>query len=419
MKDRFSPHQFDSSCPLCPHGPMISIDGRKLRYVCSAFRRKGDCARDALEAASNDGGRWLVDKLLSVDPARRGYCSDCDCLFILSDSAITHAEHTCQLHITDQLLRMPSYLLRPLTDAKANAQYLFSLDSLNHIYSILQQLGVQLLVCVGTPRLHEFIQLQRSYKSQPMDSYLLDMDVRLRYFGDSQRFSRFNMINGFFFTEPDEFQFKRFCLEQHAQSTSLIFCDPPFAAPLTLLLNHLMTKLGSSLPRSRLFTNLKISAEDAPMPFPTMLVLPYFFDRKLQKIDPRFSLLDYKVTYANHARFDCGDVGLPNGGRRRNSVVRLFTNLNPSAVAPPVSLSDKYRFCEQCSRYSFVTNHHCSLCNRCPTRHGDTYSHCHRCGRCRPPNRVHCLHCDRCVLLGSCAHKRKSSRVLSSHTPSK
>ncbi|KAF8560534.1 hypothetical protein P879_03321, partial [Paragonimus westermani] len=66
--------------------------------------------------------------------------------------------------------------------------------------------------------------------------------------------------------------------------------------------------------------------------------------RKLARLNPTFSLLDYKITYANHARFDCGDTtSLKMKGKRRDSVVRIFTNLPPSLVAPPPQLTNEFR----------------------------------------------------------------------------
>ncbi|CAH8497424.1 unnamed protein product [Heterobilharzia americana] len=135
---------------------------------------------------------------------------------------------------------------------------------------------------------------------------------------------------------------------------------------------------------------------------PYLLVLPYFFEKKLQKIAPSVNLLDYKITYENHSRMDydkndmevdemtTSNSNKSNTGQRRDSIVRLFTSLPPSSVHPPKSLEASFRFCEICQRYSHITNLHCAKCNRCTTKNGPTYVHCDKCGRCRPTKKFHC-----------------------------
>ncbi|KAF6773861.1 hypothetical protein AHF37_07506 [Paragonimus kellicotti] len=372
MSALFSAVQFLDGCPHCPHGPMLAKSSNPVSFVCTAFRRKGDCARDAQSTRELPPTQSSLVELQSVEPEKRAYCFDCDHLFVSSSSDKRHASHQVSLGITDQLLRMPSFLLRPMTNSHSHSQYFFSLDTLNHLYSIMHQLDVRFVICVGTPRLHEFVQLQRSCRQQSMNSYLLDMDFRLQWFYSPNQFS-----------SPGR-----------TYENCLVFCDPPFAAPMVLVLDNL-SKLGSYLLSGNIGCGNKTGTH---LFCRTMLVLPHFFDRKLAKLNPNFSLLDYKITYTNHARFDCDDTTSPKiRGRRRDSVVRIFTNLPPSLVAPPPQLTAEFRYCKPCARYSFRNNIHCSHCNRCPTKHGQTYVHCHHCGRCRPPGRAHCFECGRCV----------------------
>ncbi|KAA3679288.1 uncharacterized protein DEA37_0003235 [Paragonimus westermani] len=226
---------------------MLARSFNPVRFVCTAFRRKGDCARDAQSNRELPSKQSSLVELQSVEPEKRAYCFDCDHLFVSSNSNKRHESHQVSLGITNQLLRMPSFLLRPMANSHSHSQYFFSLDTLNHLYSIIHQLGVQFVTCVGTPRLHEFVQLQRSCRQQSMNSYLLDMDFRLQCFYNPNQFSRYNMINGFFFTQDDRNRFGSFCNGPgRTYENCLIFCDPPFAAPLVFVLENL-SKLGSYL----------------------------------------------------------------------------------------------------------------------------------------------------------------------------
>ncbi|KAF7234375.1 hypothetical protein EG68_12298 [Paragonimus skrjabini miyazakii] len=182
MSAPFSAVQFLGGCPQCPHGPMLAKSSSPVSFVCTAFRRKGDCVRDAQSSRELPPAQTSLMELQSVEPEKRAYCFDCDHLFVSSNSDKRHASHQVSLGITDQLLKMPSFLLRPKTNSHSHSQYFFSLDPLNHLYSIIHQLDIRFVICVGTPRLHEFVQLQRSCRRQSMNSYLLDMDFRLQWF---------------------------------------------------------------------------------------------------------------------------------------------------------------------------------------------------------------------------------------------
>ncbi|TGZ68417.1 hypothetical protein CRM22_004258 [Opisthorchis felineus] len=290
-----SESQFGVQCPSCAHGPMLSLATQPTKYACSAFRRQGDCEQDRIAAQNSiSSTRWPVDRLRSSSPCRRGYCLDCDSLFLVTSKYPDHRLHQCHIGLADELLNMPTYLLRPLEKSESNAQYLYSLDTLNELYSLLHQLNIQFVVCVGCPRLHEFIQLERRIRGQKIDSYLLDIDFRLQYF-HKRHFSRYNMVNNYFFSSEHRSQFQQFC--QHMDGNGLIFCDPPFAAPLRLLLDQL-ARLGDMLPTTDTPVNHGGMNSDRHGFFPVMITLPHFFDRKLKKINPLFTLLDYKVGWS-------------------------------------------------------------------------------------------------------------------------
>ncbi|CAH8502022.1 unnamed protein product [Schistosoma mattheei] len=79
--------------------------------------------------------------------------------------------HGPMLKIVDQTSRSFHYACSAFRD---KSEY-----TLNRLYSIIQKLSVDYVICIGSPRLHDFIQLQHIHRGQLLDSYLLDMDIRL------------------------------------------------------------------------------------------------------------------------------------------------------------------------------------------------------------------------------------------------
>ncbi|KAA0725201.1 Zinc finger CCHC domain-containing protein 4 [Triplophysa tibetana] len=96
-------------------------------------------------------------------------------------------------------------------------------------------------------------------------------------------------------------------------------------------------------------------------------IFPYFFESRILECFPSFSMLDYQVDYDNHALYKHGKTG------RKQSPVRLFTNLSPKDIILPAD--EGYRFCSICERYVSAGNKHCPRCNTCPSKHGDIVPH--------------------------------------------
>lgn len=69
----------------------------------------------------------------------------------------------------------PTELLEPLDNAKKEAQYLFSKKSTQDIVNMLLKLGAKQVLCIGTPRIHEYI---TECHIDEMSSLLLDFDGR-------------------------------------------------------------------------------------------------------------------------------------------------------------------------------------------------------------------------------------------------
>ncbi|XP_051698203.2 rRNA N6-adenosine-methyltransferase ZCCHC4 isoform X3 [Oryctolagus cuniculus] len=69
---------------------------------------------------------------------------------------------------------------------------------------------------------------------------------------------------------------------------------------------------------------------------------------------------DGKVDYDNHALYKHGKTG------RKQSPVRIFTNIPPSKIILPTE--EGYRFCPLCQRYVSTENQHCEHCNSCSSK---------------------------------------------------
>ncbi|VDD77622.1 unnamed protein product [Mesocestoides corti] len=290
-----------------------------------------------------------------------------------------HQTHRIKSSLSKAMLSMPSYLLEPLEESSEHAQYFFSIEWLNFMLSTLHALRIDNVLCVGSPRLFDFLSAcgKKTHKPLSVRKFLLDLDVRLASFYPPSLFARFNALNGYFFSPAEEESARTFM--HSCNGNTLIFCDPPFGVfmePLVETLNRLKEEIGCS--------NTFM-----------MVTIPYFIGRKLIQVAPLMKMLDYKVTYENHVRFmSSGHDG--NNSKRRVSVVRLFTDAPAHKIVPPKTIADDYWFCESCQRYSDIKNKHCNMCNACTTPHGETYVHCKPCGTCQPPSYQHCDVCNTC-----------------------
>lgn len=65
--------------------------------------------------------------------------------------------------------------MKPLESAKKEAQYLFAKRSTQAIVNMLRSAGVRSVLCIGAPRIHEFV---KNTHSSDMESMLLDFDHR-------------------------------------------------------------------------------------------------------------------------------------------------------------------------------------------------------------------------------------------------
>ncbi|XP_070228329.1 rRNA N6-adenosine-methyltransferase ZCCHC4 isoform X3 [Bos mutus] len=99
---------------------------------------------------------------------------------------------------------------------------------------------------------------------------------------------------------------------------------------------------------------------------------------------------DGKVDYDNHALYKHGKTG------RKQSPVRIFTNIPPNKIILPIE--EGYRFCPLCQRYVSLENQHCEHCNSCTSKDGRKWNHCFLCKKCVKPSWIHCSICNHCAL---------------------
>ncbi|XP_057711892.1 rRNA N6-adenosine-methyltransferase ZCCHC4 [Corythoichthys intestinalis] len=420
----------DTSTPRCPHGPTLLFEkqgkGGQRFYACSACRDRKECSffqwedekvsevrkmsreaenqRKKLPPFSQEQYSARFQQFLALAPDQMKFCQDCQ-LLLLPDEMMAHGTHA-QVPVAIRQLRRPSGLLRPLDNKKSHAQYLFTERTARFLLSTLTDLGYNKVLCVGTPRLHELIKTDG--KSRAMTSLLLDIDFRYGQFYSQNEFCHYNMFNHHFFDSQTSSEVVRAFLRESNGEKAVMVADPPFGG--------LVKPLAKSFSRiSQTWRELQ-SDDSSNVDIPMIWIFPYFFEPRILECLPSLTMLDYQVDYDNHSLYKHGKTG------RKQSPVRLFTNITPSKIALPED--EGYRFCAICARYVWSLNTHCLTCNVCPSKDGRQWKHCSLCERCVKPSWRHCQSCDRCALpdhpcnqskvkegcfnCASLGHKRKS-----------
>ncbi|XP_007448864.1 PREDICTED: zinc finger CCHC domain-containing protein 4 [Lipotes vexillifer] len=396
--------------PLCPHGPTLLFvkanqgkEETRRFYACSACRDRKDCnffqwedeklsgARLAAREAHNRRcqpplsrsqcvERYL--KFIKLPLSQRKFCQRCQQL-LLPDDEEKHRKHQIVGDISITQLKRPSQLLYPLENKKTNAQYLFADRSCLFLVDLLSTLGFRRVLCVGTPRLHELIRLKASGdKKSNIKSLLLDIDFRYSQFYMEDSFCHYNMFNHHFFDGKAALEVCRTFLQKDKGEGVIMVTDPPFGGlvePLAVTFKKLiaMWKEGQSQDNSH-------------KELPIFWIFPYFFESRICQFFPSFCMLDYQVDYDNHALYKHGKTG------RKQSPVRIFTNIPPNKIILPIE--EGYRFCPLCQRYVSLENQHCEHCNSCTSKDGRKWNHCFLCKKCVKPSWIHCNICSHCAL---------------------
>lgn len=219
------------------------------------------------------------------------------------------------------------------------------------------------------------------------------------------------MFNHYFFGGEAAHETCRKFLHQDNGERLIMVTDPPFGG--------LVEALASSF--KKLMAMWKETEKEGPnnQEMPVFWIFPYFFESRILEFFPSFSMMDYQVDYDNHALYKHGKTG------RRQSPVRIFTNITPSMIVLPVE--EGYRFCAICQRYVSSDNQHCEICNSCTSKDGRRWKHCVLCKKCVKPSWFHCNVCNCCALqthtcekadagcfvCGKAGHKRSACPSLS------
>ncbi|XP_047421760.1 rRNA N6-adenosine-methyltransferase ZCCHC4 isoform X2 [Sciurus carolinensis] len=410
------PSDTAAAAPLCPHGPTLLFvkvnrgkEETRRFYACSACRDRKDCnffqwedeklseARLAAREAYNQRCRPPLSRTQCVERylrfielplSQRKFCQSCQQL-LLPDDWGDHREHQVVGDVSVTQLRRPSQLLYPLENKKTNAQYLFADRTCQFLADLLSTLGFRRVLCVGTPRLHELIRLtEPGDKKSNIKSLLLDIDFRYSQFYVEDSFCHYNMFNHHFFDGKAALEVCRAFLQEDKGEGVILVTDPPFGGlvePLAITFKKLiaMWKEGQS-------------QDESQKELPIFWIFPYFFESRIHQFFPNFCMLDYqvastfKVDYDNHALYKHGKTG------RKQSPVRIFTNIPPNKIILPTE--EGYRFCPLCQRYVSLENRHCEHCGSCTSKDGRKWNHCFLCRKCVKPSWIHCSICNHCAV---------------------
>lgn len=399
------------SAPHCPHGPSLLferyVDSGKQSvqrfYACSASRDRkycsffqfvGDKKLERTHGAEVRGKDWILfpythnecvkrlTQIKSQKPHERRICKTCG-LLLFSSEVKQHNGHHIQCSVTDIQLLSPTKLLQPLSNSQTNAQFLFSDKTIKFFKGLIQKIGVKRVLCVGTPRIYEALVGESGLKDRPK-CLLIDIDQRFEQFYSPQEFCRYNMFNHHFFNGSASFDvYLRFIRDpSHCPNDLLVVLDPPFGGLVDVLALSLL-RIGQDFIDDQM-----PNREYLPQ---TIWAFPYFMEPRIVKKLSSFTMLDYRVEYENASNRSKGD-------NKIGTMVRLFTNLDPSTVVLPSN--EGYRFCSICKKYVAAENKHCVKCKACTTKSGKTYKHCGLCDRCVKPAWQHCGMCETCEVPG-------------------
>ncbi|KZC11169.1 Zinc finger CCHC domain-containing protein 4, partial [Dufourea novaeangliae] len=405
-----------SKHPQCPHGPTLlfgTYENGKLEkmYVCAACRERKLCKfhlKEGEQLTKQQVAKWEQERkqyasrynhrllylfyheIMKLAPEKRYYCHTCDRLWHDGNKGANekHKNHDTKRGITDYEMKHPTEFLKPLENSKQEAQYFFAQKSTEDITNMLLKVGAKQVLCIGTPKIHEYI--LDKYENK-ISSLLLDFDGRFHNFFGPLNFCWYNLLNNHFFNENAMHVFKDFMTQNQGHDTYLI-CDPPFGSriePMSCTIKKL-----SDLHKK--WNNI----EDENLCLKVMFIFPYYMEALMnQKSNPPgisgglkdLKLTDYKVCYENHPLF----VGNPKSNKLP-SPIRMFTNIPLHLLE--LSQSDGYKYCKKCKKWVSKENKHCNKCKDCTSKNGSTYKHCNVCEKCVKPYWKHCETCKKCIV---------------------
>uniref|UniRef100_G1NIL3 Zinc finger CCHC-type containing 4 n=1 Tax=Meleagris gallopavo TaxID=9103 RepID=G1NIL3_MELGA len=364
----------------CPHGPALLFvktsqgkeEGRRF-YACSACRDRKDCKFFQWEDE-----KVSQTRLAAREEYNRSHQPPC-----------THRQN---------VERYKNFVLLPLSKRRfcQECQQLLLPDEWE------KHSSHQFLYDISTVQLRSPSQLLYPLENKKTNAQYLFADRSCQFLLDliiSLGFRRVLSVG------TPRASKKKFLHEEKDERVIMV-ADPPFGG--------LVEALASSF--KKLMAMWK-DTEKGEMPM--FWIFPYFFESRILEFFPSLSMMDYQVDYDNHALYKHGKTG------RRQSPVRIFTNLSPSMIVLPAE--EGYRFCAICQRYVSSGNHHCEICNSCTSKDGRRWKHCVLCKKCVKPSWFHCNKCNCCALenhtcekidvgcfvCGKAGHKRSTCPSLS------
>jgi len=262
----------------------------------------------------------------------------------------------------DKISQQPTKLMAESKSNKGPAQFWFKPEVLAVLNNVLEKFDS--VLCVGAPSVFEGIRGEKN-------AFLLDFDHRFSNFYSDKEFAHFSMLNHHFYQDAGEGSLKKFFKKS---KKLVIVVDPPFGAILTTLeksLDKLKQSFLAAVPKGKL--NFVVFS-------------PIFTGKHLHGM----SIVDYKVTYSNHAHYK----------HRNKTIVRMFTDIDRKLFELPAE--EGYKFCDTCQRYVSSENQHCAFCDSCTTTFGHTFKHCDTCNKCVKAQYEHCPKCKKCHLPNRC-----------------
>lgn len=304
--------------PWCAHGPTVLFerissmgkdDKRTQFYACSAYRDRKDCSAHfkaddvhPSHISQEKKLKWkhvIMEDRNTIPHSRLNesvyYCRQCCQLVEISSDGL-HKGHEIS-KIEEKSLEQPTLegLLESKSSAKKEAQYHFSVESLDVLVNefILKQKGISRILCIGAPSIHEkILSLYTEKLDRNPKSMLLDIDFRLRSFYNSvQRtsdtFCHYNMFNHFFFRVSEQNNYLDFLKD--AKGEILIVTDPPFGGKCELI--------GRTL---KCIQKDVINLSGGHDQIHTMWIFPYYMERFIQQEIPSIKMSDYQVCYSSN-----------------------------------------------------------------------------------------------------------------------
>ncbi|KAI6178350.1 hypothetical protein M3Y98_00491300 [Aphelenchoides besseyi] len=360
--------------PSCSHGPCLLFGNNHDRWFSCAVYRTRELCNYRVDVSKDDDefeyknvkplkfnyGQGTLSEILSDSNSVIYWCSTCR-----SPVTIPHRDPVEEM--SSEQRRLLSSATSILATKEANdgqAQYWFDSKTLDVVLTNLKSFDS--VLSIGCPTIFEKIRAMENRKA-----FLLDYDHRFSNFFPPNEFAHYSMLNDHFYQSNGRKDLDNFLASARRL---MIVVDPPFGVLITALqktIEKVKARFLSKQPKGRV---------------QCLFFLPLFLRKHLNELQ----MIDYKVTYSNHAQFK----------KPEKSIVRMFTDVDPEKFILPVD--EGYRLCSRCRRYVSRENEHCEKCDSCTTVFGPTYVHCDRCNFCYKSTYTHCSQCKKCHLLDRC-----------------